>query len=136
MMPGCGWATIHHLLKLIKAALGAGRAASYAGAAKRAHGEAEAERWLGAGLKALGLEAGSLPERPKGLAEKQMLAWWLRGRTTMGRRWISERLGMGEESGVSRAVRKVQVGREDKLRTLKRRLLAEAGNQSQNAITP
>ena len=114
----------------------AGRAASYAGAAKRAHGEAEAERWLGEGLKALGLEAGSLPERPKGLAEKQVLAWWLRGRTTMGRRWISERLGMGEESGVSRAVRKVQVGREGKLRTLKRRLLAEAGNQSQNAIAP
>ena len=62
----------YHLLKLIQAALGEGRAASYAGAAKRAHGEAEAERWLGAGLKALGLEAGSLPERPKGLAEKQV----------------------------------------------------------------
>jgi hypothetical protein len=122
------------MLKLIKAAVGERRGASYAGAAKRAHGEAEAERLLGEGLKALGLAAGSLPERPKGLAEKQVLAWWLRGRTTMGRRWISERLGMGEESGVSRAVRKVQVGREG--RTLKRRLQAEGGNQSQNARVP
>ena len=82
------------------------------------------------------LAAGGLPERPKGLAEKQVLAWWLRGRTTMGRRWISERLGMGEESGVSRAVRKVKVGRAGKPRTLNRRLQADGGNQSKNATVP
>jgi len=124
------------MLKLIQAALGEGRAASYTGAAKRAHGEAEAERLVGEGLAALDLDAGSLGERPKSLAEKQVLAWWLRGRTTMGRRWISERLRMGEESGVSRAVRKVQAGREDKLKRLKQRLLAEVGNQPPNTVAP
>lgn len=112
------------MLKLIKAALGGKQTASYAGAAKRALGEAEAERLLGEGLAALGLPAAGLAERPKGLAEKQVLAWWLRGRTTMGRRWISARLGMGEESGVSRAVRRVQAGKDGKLKSLKRRLLA------------
>jgi hypothetical protein len=57
---------------------------------------------VGEGLKVLGVTAGRLAERPKGMAEKQVLAWWLRRRTTMGRRWVSERLWMGEESGVSR----------------------------------
>jgi len=27
---------------------------------------------------------------PKGRAEKQVLAWWLHGRTTVTRRWIAE----------------------------------------------
>ena len=63
----------------------------------------------------------------KGLAEKQVLAWWVRRRTTMGRRWISERLWMGEKSGVSRAVRLVEAGREAKLKTLKHRLVVHAG---------
>ena len=119
------------MLKKIKATLETGRAASYAGPAKRAHGEAEAEELLGEGLKVLGLEAGSLAERPKGLAEKQVLAWWLRRRTTMGRSWVTERLRMGEESGVSRAVRLVELGREGELEGLKQRLLARASRGSE-----
>ena len=63
----------------------------------------------------------------KGLAEKQVLAWWVRRRTTMGRRWISERLWMWEKSGVSRAVRLVEAGREANLKTLKHRLVVHAG---------
>ncbi len=118
------------MLKKIKATLGQGRAASYAGPAKQAHGEAEAERVLEAGMKVLGLAAGCLAERPKGLAEKQVLAWWLRRRTIMGRRWVSERLWMGEESGVSRAVRRVEAGRDGKLKSLKQQLLAHAGSDA------
>jgi hypothetical protein len=33
----------------------------------------------------LGLTADCLAKRPNGLAEKQVLAWWLRQRTIMGR---------------------------------------------------
>ena len=68
---------------------------------------------------------GSLAERPKGLAEKQVLAWWLRRRTTMGRRWVSERLWMGEESRVSRAVRLVETSRDHELASFKQRFLAK-----------
>ena len=49
--------------------------------------------------------------RTKGMPEKQVLAWWPRQRTTVGRRWVSERLGMGDASGVSRSTGLVQAGR-------------------------
>jgi len=41
--------------------------------------------------------------------------------------WVSERLWMGEESRVSRAVRLVETGRDDELASLKQRLLAQVG---------
>ena len=67
-------------------------------------------------------------ERPWPLAKKpwyvmQVLAWWLRERTTSGRRWVSERLGIGEESGVSKAIRLVKQMRKVELNRLRRRLL-------------
>ena len=76
--------------------------------AKRANGEAEAARLLTLGMKVLGVRAGVLERAPKNQRQKQALAWWLRQLTTVGRRWISQRLGMGEESGVTRAVRLVK----------------------------
>ena len=111
------------LLKRLKAAYGKGRANSYMGAAKRAHGEAEAERLLARGLAILGVERQRLENTPKGLGEKQVLAWWLRRRTTAGRRWIGERLWMGEESGVSKAVRRVNEDGDGALDPLKKRLV-------------
>jgi len=113
------------MLKMVKATFGKGRAASYLGQAKRAHGESEAERLVAQGLVALGLDGQWLAEKPKGMAEKQVLAWWLRQRTTAGRRWVSERLRMGEESGVSKAIRLVKESREGELNRLKQRLLKD-----------
>jgi hypothetical protein len=110
------------MLKMVKATFGKGRAASYLGQAKRAHGEAEAERMVTQGLVALGLDGQWLAEKPKGTVEKQVLAWWLRQRTTAGRRWVSERLCMGEESGVSKAIRQVKESRDGELNRLKQRL--------------
>jgi len=54
--------------------------------------------------------------------EKQVLAWWLRQRTTVGRRWMSQRLWMGEESGVTRAVRLVKANPDDEVKRLKEQL--------------
>jgi hypothetical protein len=48
----------------------------------------------------------------------------------MGRRWVSERLWMGEESRVSRAVRLVETGRDGELASLKQRLLGKVGGGS------
>jgi len=110
------------MLKRIKVSLSCGRAASYGGEAKRAHGEAEAERMVEKGLAALGIKGGQLAEQPKGELEKQVLAWWLREYTTVGRRWISERLRMGEESGVSKAVHHVRASRDNRMKRLKQRL--------------
>jgi len=111
------------MLKRIKATVGKGRAASYLGQAKRAHGESEAERIVVRGLVALGLDGQRLAEKPKRMAEKQVLAWWLRQRTTAGRRWVSERLQMGEESGVSKAIRLVKQSSDIELNRLKQRLM-------------
>jgi hypothetical protein len=47
----------------------------------------------------------------------------LRQRTTVSRRWISQRLGMGEESGVTRAVRKVKTVQDAKLKRKQQQLL-------------
>ena len=70
------------LLQRVKRTVSQGLAASYSGAAKRAHGEREAARMLG--KAALGLRAeGPRAQEPAGEA---VLAWWLRQRTTVSRR--------------------------------------------------
>jgi hypothetical protein len=75
------------------------------------------------GLVALGMDGERLEAGPKGTAEKQVLSWWLRQRTTARRRWVRKRLWMGEESGVSRAIRLVKESHEGELNRLKQRLL-------------
>jgi len=69
----------------------------------------------------------------KGALEKQVLAWWLRQRTTVGRRWISERLGIGEESGRSKAVQHVKASRDKQLNRMKQWLWesSHAGGNNQ-----
>jgi len=56
--------------------------------------------------------------RPRASQPAGDSAWWLRGRTTTGRRWVGERLWMGDDSVVSRAVRAVQAGRAGELQSL------------------
>jgi hypothetical protein len=51
--------------------------------------------------------------------EKQVLAWVLRTRTAVSCRWVTERLGMGDGSSVSRASGVVRESRERQLRRWK-----------------
>jgi hypothetical protein len=111
------------MLKRVKEALCRGQSGSYQGEAKRAHGEAEAERLLHAGMEALGVQASQLPETAKGMMEKAVLAWWLRQRTTARRPWICERLSMGEVSAVTRAIRLVKSGQHAKAKRMVNRLM-------------
>ena len=90
--------------------------------AKRAHGEAEAERLLKAGMTVLGVHANQLAETGKGTLEKQVLAGWLRQRTAIRREWLCERLCMGEVSAVTRAMRVFKSGRDAKVERMKKRL--------------
>jgi hypothetical protein len=50
------------------------------------------------------------------------LAWWLCQHTTARRRWVSERLGMGDESRVTQAIGRLKRKGPPELERLKRRL--------------
>ena len=90
--------------------------------AEREHGEAQAGRLLRAGLPVVGREESQLSGLAKGAPEKQVLAWWLSQHTTVRRRWVSERLGMGDESRVAQAIGQVTKGVEPGLEGLKAEL--------------
>jgi putative transposase len=98
------------------------RRESHGGAARQSHDQAEAERILAGGLRTLELRREGLVTLPKGQPEKQVLAWWLHGRTTVTRRWIAEHLAMGYESRVSQAVRWVESIRAGQILKMKLRL--------------
>ena len=54
--------------------------------------------------------------------KERMLAWWLCQHTKARRRWVSERLGMGDESRVTRAIGPLKRKGQPKSGRLKRRL--------------
>jgi hypothetical protein len=78
---------------------------------------------LEAGLRLFKLAGRELSALPKGQREKQVLAWWLYGRTTVKRRWLAERLAMGYETRISQAVAEVESSREPGVLTLKKKLM-------------
>ncbi len=53
----------------------------------RDHEEGQVLKMLKKGLEALRINESDLGAKAKGL-EKQVLAWWLRKRTVVNRRWI------------------------------------------------
>ena len=95
---------------------------SYLGDELRDHDEGEALKMLKRGLEVLGIKESDLKDKAKGAFEKQVLAWWLRKKTVVSRKWISERLGMGDLSRVTNAVRKAALGDESDIRRLKKQL--------------
>jgi putative transposase len=98
------------------------RRESYSGDTKTAHDEAAAERELQRAFRALGLKEGEAEQMPKGAAEKVVLAWWLRRRTTVTLRWVSERLVMGHYTRVTQAIRRTERRPGWKLSQIKRKL--------------
>jgi REP element-mobilizing transposase RayT len=110
------------MLELAEAPLGKGEASSYSGEAKWEHGEAEAERLLVRGLLALELSDAGLAQQPKARLEKRLLAWWLCEHTTARRRWVSQRLFMGDESRVTQAIRRVKREAHPELTRLREKL--------------
>ena len=95
---------------------------SHSGEAKAAHDAAAAERELRRALRALSLSAAAVGRMPKGAPEKVVLAWWLRRRTTVSLRWVSERLGMGHYSRVTQAVHRAGRRPSWKLNRIQRKL--------------
>ena len=64
----------------------------------------------------------SMGRMPKGAPEKQAMAWLLRTRTAVSRRWEAERLAMGDESRLAQAVATVKAALAGKLREFRERL--------------
>ena len=95
---------------------------SYLGDELRDHDERQALKMLKRGLEVFGINESDLEAKAKGALEKQVLAWWLRKKTVVSRKWISEKLRMGDLSRVTNAVRKVNSGKESEIRRWKMQL--------------
>ena len=76
------------------------------------------------GVKALGIGRDELLGLPRTAPERVVLAWWLRQRTTVTLRWVSERLGMGHYTRVTQAVSRMNRRPGRKLRRMRELLLA------------
>ena len=72
----------------------------------------------------LGIGSDELPRMARTAPEKVALAWWLRQRTTVSLRWVSERLGMGHSTRVTQAVNRTNRKPGRKLRRVREILLA------------
>ena len=103
------------------------RRESHSGAAKREHGEQAAEKMLPAGLTRLGLAPENLRRGRKVTAEKAALSQWLRERTTVSLRWVSERLAMGHYSNAGRGPRTMRAADIRKLKQTLSQLATIAG---------
>jgi hypothetical protein len=84
------------------------RRESRRGEAKAAPDEAAADKVLQQALGVPGLSESQLAQNPKSAPEKAVLAWWLRQRTTVPLRWVSEHLAMGHFTRVSQTIDQVQ----------------------------
>lgn len=99
------------------------KAESVSGEAVRARTEQAAEQWVQQTLRGLGMDDAGLQALPKGADTKRVMAWWLRSQTTLSRRWIAQRLGMGHETRVTLAVRAVSAARRGRLGRLRERIV-------------
>ena len=83
---------------------------SIAGAAVRAHGEAEAERIIGWVSAELGLpeSAEELRTLRKGDSRKLICAALVKANTSMNNEWLAQRLGMGHPAAMSQLVNRMQ----------------------------
>ena len=79
------------LLEVAGQRIAKSRRSSHSGAAKREHGEGQAERLVRLGLVVIGWPDRELQARPKAAMEKQVLAWWVCHQTTVRRRWVRSR---------------------------------------------
>ena len=98
------------------------KAESVSGEAVRARTEQAAEQWVQKALRRLELDDTGLHALPKGAEVKLVMAWWLRCQTTMPRKWIAQRLGMGHETRVTLAVRVVSVTNRGRLARLRQQI--------------
>ena len=97
--------------------------ASLCGDAIDEHNERQAERLLDLGMARLGLSQERLRMLPKGAAEKRVLAWFVRARTTVSNAWLATHLHSGHPANVPGYIRNVQETGDPHIKDLKTRIL-------------
>ncbi len=81
---------------------------SFVGEPRRMHDETEAERLLSIAVGIVGLDLAEKDSLKKNDPKKEVIAWFLSKKTSVGQGWISKQLGMGVASSVSHAIKKVE----------------------------
>lgn len=114
------------LMGRLETVLAKRRRESYSGGEMQSHDERAAERLVVAGLEALGLEEEGLGRLPKGALEKRVLAWWVKGRTHAGNRWLAGRLQMGVPNNVPAYAALAGADASSRARRLRSRLISKS----------
>ena len=125
-----GESFLEKLEERLGGAMAGRRRESFSGEAKARHDEAGAQAELKRAMGLLGVDEAGLGKLGNGAMEKVALAWWLRRRTTVPLRWVSERLQMGHYSRASQAVSRAQRKPGRKLKKLLRKLTQGLGEKN------
>ncbi len=80
---------------------------------------------LEAGLRSLGIEPDALKEMRKNAPEKQVISWYLRSRTIVSNRWVTDHLHCGHPSNVSAFVGNVKRADDGVLAELRKTLISK-----------
>ncbi len=97
--------------------------ASLSGPEIESHNERQAARLKAKGLRALGLTETSLQKLAKGSIEKQVLAWYIRGRTIISNGWLSQQLRCGHSGNIPRYIKTIETSKTPQVMSLKKALL-------------
>lgn len=87
-----------------------GRALAASAESRASHDQAEAERLVGGGMKALGVSAGDLERLSGSDPRKVAMAQAVHGCTTVPQTWTAERLKMKSAANVSQQLRRLKAG--------------------------
>ena len=87
------------------------------------HNERQAEQLKAKALRLVALTEASLKTLPKGSVEKEVLAWYIHGRTMVSNEWLSEQLHGGHPGNIPRYVKAVDTSKDKAVISLKKALL-------------
>jgi REP element-mobilizing transposase RayT len=117
------------MLEKLEKTLAPRKRGSYHGAERAEHDVRMAERMIGTGLERAGLKVETLDELTYNDVRKVALAGWVKARTVASNGWLAERLKMGHEMNVSRAVKACRIpARRDLKRWLRKLEMLECAD--------
>jgi hypothetical protein len=90
----------------------------------REHNARRADELIQQALDKLGPEVEDLGGLRKSDVRKQAIAWLVRGQTSAGNQWVSDRLKMGHDVNVSQSVRRISEAARGELRRMRTHLAA------------
>ena len=85
---------------------------SIVGEPRRMHDYSEADRLLQEAVGVLGFDLSKKNRLKRNDASKELVAWFLSEKTSVGQEWIAQKLGMGNRVNVSRAIRHIEGARD------------------------